>query len=105
MLNTDYDKPFGNKEDDPTAYVPATSQKTLKIGNGNRTVVFDHEAVAQKLGQDINPTAFQPESQEHESTDERADADGVRTALSDVNSDMREVTVEATAVSVLETKP
>ena len=105
LSKTDYDKSFGNKEDDPTAYVLATSHKTRKIENGNRTVVFDHEALGEKLGQDFNITAFRPEPEEHESGDEGADDDDAVTALSDVSADMREVTVEAAAVSVLEPKP
>jgi hypothetical protein len=105
LSKTDYDKSFSNKEDDPTAYVLATSHKTRKIENGNRTVVFDHEAVAEKLGQDFNITAFRPGPEEHEFTEEGADADGAVTALSDVSAKMREVSVEAAAVSVLEPKP
>ena len=67
-------------------------------------MVFDHEALGEKLGQDFNITAFQSEPEAHESADEGADTGGGVSALSDICAGIREVIVEADAVSVLEPK-
>lgn len=58
LSKTDYVNSFANKANSPEGYVLETNKQTRGIENGRRTIHFDHEAVAEKLGGDFNISVF-----------------------------------------------